>query len=128
MTVATVPAIEPRPYQREAVEAVLRAYERGLQRVLVSLPTGTGKTIVFALVAKERGGRTLILVHRDELVRQAVEKLSLVWPDASVGIVKAELDQHDAHVVVASVQTLSRPKRLERVTMDFATVIVDEAH
>jgi ATP-dependent helicase IRC3 len=128
MTVATVPAIEPRPYQREAVEAVLRAYERGLQRVLVSLPTGTGKTIVFALVAKERGGRTLILVHRDELVRQAVEKLSLVWPEASVGIVKAELDQHDAHVVVASVQTLARPRRLERVTWDFSTVIVDEAH
>ncbi len=128
MTVAAVSAIEPRPYQREAVEAVLRAYERGLQRVLVSLPTGTGKTIVFALVARERGGRTLILVHRDELVRQAVEKLSLVWPDVSVGIVKAEMDQHDAHVVVASVQTLSRPRRIKRVTMDFSTVIVDEAH
>ena len=55
-TTATV--ITPRPYQREAVQAVLDAHGQGMRRPLVALPTGTGKTIVFALLAQERGGRT----------------------------------------------------------------------
>jgi superfamily II DNA or RNA helicase len=69
-----------------------------------------------------------MLAHRDELIQQAIDKLSMIIPDPAIGIVKAEQDQHDAPVVVASVQTLSRPKRLERLASNFATVVVDEAH
>ncbi len=49
--------ITPRPYQVEALEATLQAYAQGQCRILIVLPTGTGKTIIFALLLKERGGR-----------------------------------------------------------------------
>jgi superfamily II DNA or RNA helicase len=58
--------IEPRKYQIEAVNAIIEAQKRGVSRQLVSLPTGTGKTIVFGLLARRLGVRTLILVHREE--------------------------------------------------------------
>jgi superfamily II DNA or RNA helicase len=56
--------IDPRPYQTEAVQATVDASARGVQRVLVALPTGTGKTVVFALLLQQRGGRSLVLAHR----------------------------------------------------------------
>ncbi len=86
----TATAITPRPYQREAVQAILDAHGKGMCRPLVALPTGTGKTIVFALLAQQRGGRTLVLAHRDELISQAVDKLQLVMPGLDIGVVKAE--------------------------------------
>src|SRR5688500_15226056 len=107
--------LTPRPYQVEAVEAVFTAHTRGVHRALVALPTGTGKTIVFALLLQQRGGRSLVLAHRDELIQQAVDKLQLVNSTTAIGVVKAERDESDAPVVVASVQTLSRPQRLERL-------------
>jgi superfamily II DNA or RNA helicase len=120
--------ISPRPYQYEAVAATLAAHAGGKQRVLIALPTGTGKTIVFALLLQQRGGRALILAHRDELIQQAVEKLRVVHPSIAVGVVKADRDETDAPVGVASVQTLSRSHRLQRLTPDFMTVVIDEAH
>ncbi len=101
-----------RPYQAEAVAAIEAAAREGVQRPLVALPTGTGKTVVFAEVARRRGGRALVLVHRDELLEQAVEKFAAVAPELRVGRVKAAADEVGAPVVVASVQTLARPARL----------------
>jgi ATP-dependent helicase IRC3 len=120
--------ITPRPYQHEAVQATLAAHAGGKQRVLIALSTGTGKTIVFALLLQQRGGRALILAHRNELIQQAVDKLRVVHPTIAVGVVKADLDEHTAPTVVASVQTLSRAHRLERLTPNFATVVIDKAH
>lgn len=120
-----------RPYQLEAVAAVEKADQAGQHRVLVSLPTGVGKTICFAELIRRRPGRALVLAHRDELIEQAVEKIWTVWPEAEIGIVKAERDEVQAPVVVASVQTLSRARRLERLLGAgdaFRTVVVDEAH
>jgi superfamily II DNA or RNA helicase len=116
---------QPRPYQREAVEAIVAAEAQGCRRQLVALPTGTGKTVVFALLLQQRDGRALVLAHRDELIHQAVDKLHLVDPTMSIGVVKAE---RDAPVVVASVQTLSRSQRLERLTPDFTAIVIDKAH
>lgn len=120
--------VELRPYQREALRAVQQAGARGVRRVAVSLPTGAGKTVIFAELIRRRGGRALVLAHRDELVSQAAEKVRGVRPACAVGFVKAERDELDAHVVVASVQTLARPKRLTRLGRDFTIVVVDEAH
>ena len=112
-----------RDYQQDAVTAIEQAAESGVRRHLLVLPTGCGKTIVFSEVVRRRGGRALVLVHRDELARQAVDKLSLVVPRSRLGIVKTERDEHGAQVVVGSVQTLARTSRLERMVPDF-----DEAH
>ena len=73
--------LTPRPYQYEAVAALLAATARGVQRPLLVLPTGTGKTIVFALLVQRRGGRSLILAHRDELIQQAIRRPP--WSPAS---------------------------------------------
>src|SRR5438874_13680060 len=108
--VATPPTtfrLTPRPYQYEAVAALLAAAARGVQRPLLVLPTGTGKTIIFALLVQRRGGRALILAHRDELIQQAVEKLSLVDPTMALGVVQADRDELAAPPVCASVQTLN---------------------
>ncbi|MBN2371768.1 MAG: DEAD/DEAH box helicase [Vicinamibacteria bacterium] len=122
--------IQLRPYQHEAVDAVLAAHERGLRRVLVSLPTGTGKTVAFTELLRRRGGRSLILAHRDELISQAAAKVRDVWPEARPGVIKAEQNDVNADVVVASVQTVSRPSRLERLidAGGFETVVIDEGH
>ncbi len=121
-------SITPRAYQTDAVQAVLTAYADGIRRSLIALPTGTGKTIIFALLLQQRGGRALVLAHRDELIQQAVNKLKLVDPGLDIGVVKAERDEHQAQIVVASVQTLCRKARLSRLTPDFDTIVVDEAH
>lgn len=120
--------LTPRTYQIEALEATNAAIARGVNRPLIALPTGTGKTVVFAHFIKERDGRALILAHRDELLRQAGDKIKMVIDGAQIGYVKAEEDDHRNPITIASVQTLSRQKRLDRLDNDYDTIIVDEAH
>lgn len=119
-----------RPYQNEALAAVHGAMQRGIRRPLVALPTGTGKTCLFAKVIEERPGRSLVIAHRDELLRQAGDKINSVTPGATakIGYVKAEENDHDTPITIASVQTLSRQNRLEKVAPDYQTVIIDECH
>jgi len=120
--------LEPRPYQREALRAVLKSWQDGLTRQLISLPTGTGKTVIFGLVAEAIRKRTLVLAHREELLTQAVAKIKLVFPDADIGILKAEeRGGLSAEVCVASIQTAARhiPELVER---GFSLLICDEAH
>lgn len=124
----TAAGIALRDYQLDALAAVEAAAAEGITRQLIQLPTGAGKTIVFAELLRRRGGRSLVLAHRDELINQAVEKIRLVWPDADLGIVKAEKNETTAQVIVASVQTLARERRLQQLPRDFHTVVIDEAH
>jgi ATP-dependent helicase IRC3 len=121
------PTLQLRPYQRDALTAIETAEARGVLRQLLALPTGCGKTLVFAELIRRRGGRALVLAHRDELVTQAVDKLAMTGV-TRVGIVKAERNDLAASVIVASVQTASRPNRLAGLPTDFTTVVVEEAH
>ena len=124
---------ELRPYQQQARDRIHAEWGAGHTRTLLVLPTGTGKTIVFASVAADQvraGDRVLILAHRGELLEQAADKLQ-----RSTGLVsaveKAESTCLDSwfRVVVGSVQTLQRTARLERFPQDyFGTIIIDEAH
>jgi len=123
-------SLKLRPYQEQAIVAI---NESPLQRPAILLPTGLGKTVIFATAAKREravSGRSLILVHRDELAQQALAKLRAIAPDMSTGLVKAERDEHgDADAVVASVQTLARESRRRRVDpRGFTRIVVDECH
>lgn len=125
--------IDLRPYQAEAIDAVFVEFQKGHDRTLVVLPTGTGKTIVFAKVVeiKVNGGkRALILAHRSELLDQASDKLMFA-SGLETALEKAEFTSigRDELVTVASVQTLSQEKRLYRFPRDyFDLIVVDEAH
>lgn len=116
-----------RPYQQQALDAVAEAEARGVRRQLVVLPTGSGKTVVLATLVHRRPGRALVLAHREELISQAAAKLAQVGGSLDIGVIKAQRDDADTRVVVASVQTLVNPARLARAGK-FSTVIVDEAH
>jgi len=124
------PPIELRPYQREALTAIAAAALRGVRRQVVSLPTGAGKTVIFAHLIVGKAQRTLILVHRDELIRQTLDKLQMVAQGTAleIGVIKAERDEHAGDLVVASVQTLQREARLQRLAQTFGLVVVDECH
>ncbi|MEO0801674.1 MAG: DEAD/DEAH box helicase [Cyanobacteria bacterium J06642_2] len=117
-----------RNYQIKLLQTVLQKWHRGQRRLLLQLPTGGGKTILFGAIAKEllsHGERVLILAHREELVLQAAAKVSDVTQQ-SAGIIKAGYPLSlNAPVQVASVQTLSR--RLN-VLQHVGMVVVDEAH
>ena len=78
LTTTTESQIELRPYQQDALTAIEAAARRGIRRQVISLPTGAGKTIIFCNLILAQQTRTLILVHRDELVRQTLEKLTMV--------------------------------------------------
>jgi superfamily II DNA or RNA helicase len=122
--------ITPRPYQTEAVNAILREWNAGVTRQLVSLPTGSGKTIIFALLAQKLGLRTLVLAHREELLQQAAAKMRLVNPAINAGILRArDSTGYYTDVCIASVQTAARANRLEALRgRDFRLCVVDEAH
>ena len=124
--------MELRPYQQEARAAIENEWQR-VDRTLLVLPTGCGKTIVFTAVAADAvrgGGRVLILAHRGELLDQAADKLSRAT-GLGCSVEKAEQSCRDSwyRVTVGSVQTLMRETRLAVFPADyFSHIIVDEAH
>lgn len=125
--------MELRPYQAEALKAVFDEWDNGTEKTLIVLPTGCGKTVVFAKIAEEcvrRGERVLILAHRAELLCQASDKIYKVT-GLKTAVEKAEESCIGSwyRIVVGSVQTLMRDKRLGKFKKDyFDTIIIDEAH
>ncbi len=115
-----------RPYQDEAVEAILEGWKESRSQLLV-LPTGAGKTIVFAEIIRRTPGRVLVLAHREELLSQAREKIQS-WAGEKVALERAQaVASRKARIVVASIQTMRR--RLDRWPWShFELVVVDEAH
>lgn len=123
-----------RPYQDEAITALFKAWSGDIQRPAVVLPTGMGKTVIFASLTDQWladpfrvPGAVLVLVHREELATQTAAKLHMVNPDIKVGIVKAERNELDAQVIVGSIQTLARQNRRRQLPR-IGLVIVDECH
>ncbi len=126
-------AMELRPYQAEARDAILHEWSEGHKRTLLVLPTGCGKTVCFASVVNERvrnGEKALVMAHRGELLDQAADKIRQVTGlecayekagESSLGSMFP--------VTVGSVQSLCQEKRLQRFPSDyFSTIVVDEAH
>ena len=125
--------MELRPYQEEAKEAVEGQWESGTKKTLLVLPTGCGKTIVFAKITEDcvrNGDRVLILAHRGELLGQAAEKIAKA---TGLGCATEKAEETCLgrwfRITVGSVQSLMRESRLKQFSRDyFDTIIIDEAH
>jgi superfamily II DNA or RNA helicase len=127
-----------RPYQITALDAVRREWSRGVRSTVVVAATGAGKTNMFLDLllgpdgVLQAGARGLILAHRAELLAQPVERIAQLYGEwqRSVGVVKAEQNEVGAQLVVASIQTLTQPRRMAALLaggpIDY--VVTDECH
>ena len=129
VTIAPPPTL--RPYQREAIEAVLAARRQGLRRLLVSLPTGAGKTVIFSRLAQLARRPVLVLAHREELLAQAREKLQQALRGLEVVAIErgAERAPPGAKVLVCSIRSLHEARLAEVIRgKELGLVIYDECH
>jgi superfamily II DNA or RNA helicase len=118
-----------RRYQHEAIAAA-RTSLLSHRSTLIVAATGTGKTVTFAELTRlevSHGGKVLIIVHRDELIRQAAKKCEAIglWPDVEKGKQRANTL---GKLVIASVQSLRGARLLRWARTHFTLIIVDEAH
>lgn len=122
-----------RPYQEEAKASIFKEWDKGVKKTLLVLPTGCGKTIVFAKVTEEcvrQGKKVLIMAHRGELLEQASDKIEKAT-GLGCALEKAQSTCLGSwfRIVVGSVQTLQNVNRLKKFpTNYFDTIIIDEAH
>jgi superfamily II DNA or RNA helicase len=131
VTISTTAPRELRDYQVDAADAVESTWDAGTARTAVVLPTGSGKSTVIAELATRaarRGQRVVMLAHRGELLAQMSDAVAAVDPSAApVGIVRAEVDESDAQIIAASLQTLTNGNRLAAIgPRDL--VLWDEVH
>lgn len=113
------------PYQKEGLEKIFSEWRKGVRSVLFQMPTGTGKTILFAEIVKmgfQQNRKVLIVVHRTELVAQIKHKLMAKGVDAGT-ILAGEPSDYTKNIQVASLQTLVRR---EHPKADL--IIIDECH
>lgn len=125
--------MELRPYQIKAVDSILKSWEDGKNKVVLSMATGTGKSNCFSKIIEKRvsnGSKALVLAHREELLTQAADRIKLTTNiDSAMEKASSTAVGSDKQVVVASVQTLSNDKRLAKYPSNyFETIVVDEAH
>jgi ATP-dependent helicase IRC3 len=125
--------IKLRPYQQEALDSICQNYANGINKQLVVLPTGAGKTVIFSHLPliKQDCLPMLVLAHRSELLDQARTKIMASNPELTVEIEQAERKAGKVDVVVASVATLGRngTPRIEEYPKDyFKSIVIDEAH
>lgn len=129
--------IQLRPYQLEAIDAVFSEWDNGNRSTMLSMATGTGKTVVFAQIIQRAlkkynhgVGRALVLAHRDELLVQAQRTI-----ESTTGLrcTREELRKTQIgraeKVLIGSVQAMCRPQHLDSYLKDsFTVIIIDEAH
>lgn len=126
---------ELRPYQKEAIEAVVEARKRGVKRMVISLPTGAGKTVIFSRLVSMARRQVLVLAHRSELLHQAKAKIERTLESMGKQDVRVEIEQGpnraspEASVIVCSIRSL-RPERLGRMMQgrDVGLIVYDECH
>ena len=120
-----------RPYQTEAIRAVINARKSGRKRMVVCLPTGAGKTVIFSELARLAKKQVLVLAHRSELLSQAQAKLqAAVGQDRIVAIEQADSRApRDAHIVVCSIRSLHEDRLRGLVKdRDLGLILYDECH
>ena len=123
--------LEPSELQKEALVALNKTRELGKNKGLVCLPTGTGKTILSALDAKNFEGRILFVVHNNHILKQAAAAYKRVFPNKTVGFINSEENQKadKEDMVFANVSSLRDQATLSNFAVDdFTYLVLDEFH
>lgn len=115
-----------RPYQQEAVDATLNYFRKHLEPAVIVLPTGAGKSLVIAELARLARGRVLVLAHVKELVAQNHDKYQALGLEADIFAAGLDSKGSEGKVVFGSVQSVAR--NLEHFNAKFSLLIVDECH
>ena len=115
-----------RPYQQNAVDATILHFKEEKSPAVIVLPTGAGKSLVIAELARVAHGRVLILAHVKELVEQNYGKYTSF--DLRAGIFSAGLNRKDFNekVIFGSIQSIARAP--EEFFQSFSLLIIDECH
>ncbi|MGZ3652732.1 MAG: DEAD/DEAH box helicase [Bdellovibrionota bacterium] len=115
-----------RSYQRDAVTSVIAFFRKRQEPVVVVLPTGAGKSLVIAELARVARGRVLVLAHVKELVEQNFEKYKSYG--LSAGIFSAGLGKKDREhkAIFGSVQSVARAS--DDFFENFSLLVIDECH
>ena len=121
-----------RSYQKECIENILKNYSNNKNRLIINLPVASGKTVIFShLISQFRKPdyQVLVLAHTNELLEQAKNKIQMIIPGASVGIVNQDSKEFDKDIIVCSIQSACRDNNLvELCKRNIKLVICDEAH
>jgi len=124
--------ISLRQYQIDCIDAICEKRKNGVNRQIVHLPTGAGKTVIFSALVRKLNIKTLIIAHTCELLQQSKDKLRMVCPDIrenDIGIVDAFSKQFDRNIVISSIQSARKQLNLnELISQNFDLLIYDECH
>lgn len=115
-----------RPYQSDSVRATIDYFRKHDTPAVLTLPTGAGKSLVVAELARIARGKVLVLTHVKELVEQNHAKYESYGVEASIfsaGLGRKEVDKQ---VVFASVQSMV--KSLAQFSQQFSLLVIDECH
>ncbi|CAZ81080.1 unnamed protein product [Tuber melanosporum] len=128
-------SIKLRDYQEDCVRAILTSMNEGERRMAISLATGGGKTVIFTELisrlthpARPEAEKTLILVHRRELVHQAAKQCEKQYPEKVIAIEMGTSHANvGADIIIASVQSIIN--RLEKYDAElYKLILIDECH
>lgn len=115
-----------RPYQQEAVDATLKHFRQSNEAAVIVLPTGAGKSLVIAELARLARRKILVLAHVKELVEQNSAKFRATGSNAAIFSAGLQEKQTSAQVVFGSVQSVAR--NLEQFAQEYSLLIIDECH
>ena len=122
-------SLKLRPYQEECLSKIAESLKAGVHRQLIVIPTGGGKTVIFAHLIEHMKRRALVLAHTNELLEQAKEKIEMICPGLSVGLVNSDNKEFDKQVVISSIQSARRPETLKQLQQqNFTLLVADECH
>lgn len=125
-------SLRPNVIQNEVLEAL--DYFRNVRKLnkgIIIMPTGTGKTILSALDAKRMGGRVLFVVHRLDILLQSIAAYGEVWGNLNEGLLTGEERRrvNECDVLFASKDTLRQSEELAKFPRDyFDYIVIDEVH
>lgn len=115
-----------RPYQQEAVDAAVGHFRRSRDPAVIVLPTGAGKSLVIAELARIARGRVLVLAHVKELVEQNCAKYTALGLEAGVFSAGLERKDRSGKVIFGSIQSVARAGA--DFFREFSLLVIDECH